>query len=51
MPTEPNDTWAADKRWLDVSCGTGALTATILEIASPSHVEGVDPSAGYLAHA
>jgi SAM-dependent methyltransferase len=38
-------------RWLDVGCGTGALTATVLRIADPAEVHGVDPSDGFLAHA
>lgn len=37
------------RSWLDVGCGTGALTATVLAQASPSAVSGVDPSAGFLA--
>lgn len=36
------------RRWLDVGCGTGALTSTILDRAEPASVEGVDPSEGYL---
>jgi SAM-dependent methyltransferase len=36
-------------RWLDVGCGTGALTETILSRASPTHVHGIDPSEGFLA--
>jgi len=35
-------------RWLDVGCGTGALSAAILEVASPATVDGVDPSEGFL---
>ncbi|HEV8354811.1 MAG TPA: class I SAM-dependent methyltransferase [bacterium] len=35
-------------RWLDVGCGTGALTETILRAADPAEVKGVDPSAGFL---
>ena len=35
--------------WLDVGCGTGALTETILRRASPTQVDGIDPSEGYLA--
>ena len=35
--------------WLDVGCGTGALTETILRRASPAQVHGIDPSEGYLA--
>lgn len=37
--------------WLDVGCGSGALTRTILELASPSAVLGVDPAAGFLSAA
>lgn len=36
-------------RWLDVGCGTGALSETILSHASPAEVRGVDPSEGYLS--
>jgi SAM-dependent methyltransferase len=39
------------KRWLDVGCGTGALSQTILEIAYPGEVIGVDPSETFLAFA
>ena len=35
-------------RWLDVGCGTGALTQTILRDCAPRAVHGVDPSAGFL---
>jgi SAM-dependent methyltransferase len=35
-------------RWLDVGCGTGALTAAILERAAPRSVLGVDPSADFV---
>ncbi len=38
-------------RWLDVGCGTGALSQTILQVASPAAVTGVDPSEAYIAHA
>jgi SAM-dependent methyltransferase len=38
-------------RWLDVGCGTGALSETILEVTLPSEVVGIDPSAGYVAYA
>jgi SAM-dependent methyltransferase len=38
-------------RWLDVGCGTGALTSTILNAASPSHVEAVDSSDAYISFA
>lgn len=37
--------------WLDVGCGTGAVTETILELARPAGVLGVDPSGAYLARA
>lgn len=39
------------QRWLDVGCGTGALTQTILHVAEPSAVAGLDSSEGYLAYA
>ena len=38
-------------RWLDVGCGTGALTGTILAHATPSTVRGVDTSAGFIDYA
>jgi SAM-dependent methyltransferase len=37
--------------WLDVGCGTGALSRTVLGAADPALVVGIDPSAGFLAHA
>jgi SAM-dependent methyltransferase len=36
------------RRWLDVGCGTGAITQTILDMASPERVLGIDPSEGFL---
>jgi SAM-dependent methyltransferase len=39
------------RRWLDVGCGTGALTATALALADPAAVDGIDPSDGFLAEA
>lgn len=39
------------QRWLDAGCGTGALTQTILERASPEAVQGLDPSAGFITYA
>jgi SAM-dependent methyltransferase len=38
-------------RWLDVGCGTGALAETILALAAPREVVGVDPSPAYVAFA
>jgi SAM-dependent methyltransferase len=38
-------------RWLDVGCGTGALTQTILALARPSLVKGIDRSEAYVAYA
>jgi SAM-dependent methyltransferase len=38
-------------RWLDVGCGTGALTDAVLLDAAPAAVLGVDPSPGMVAHA
>ncbi len=39
------------RRWLDIGCGTGALTGEILNLASPSEITGVDSSEGFVAHA
>lgn len=41
----------AGRRWLDVGCGSGALSQTIVETAVPAVVVGVDPSAGFVAYA
>ncbi|RXZ51386.1 class I SAM-dependent methyltransferase [Agromyces binzhouensis] len=38
-------------RWVDVGCGTGALTAAVVERYAPSSIVGVDPSEGFLAAA
>ncbi|GGJ07211.1 class I SAM-dependent methyltransferase [Neoroseomonas lacus] len=38
-------------RWLDVGCGTGALSSAVLERFGPSSVLGVDPSEAFLAYA
>jgi SAM-dependent methyltransferase len=37
--------------WLDVGCGTGALTEAILEKAKPDAVVGVDPAEDFVAYA
>jgi SAM-dependent methyltransferase len=42
---------APHKDWLDVGCGTGALTDVILQHARPRTVKGVDPAAGFVEHA
>ncbi|MGI8331818.1 class I SAM-dependent methyltransferase [Actinomadura scrupuli] len=41
----------AGRSWLDVGCGTGALTGTVLALADPARVVGVDTSEGFLAGA
>jgi len=38
-------------RWLDIRCGTGALTQTIAARARPAAVIGLDPSDGFVAFA
>lgn len=38
-------------RWLDVGCGTGALSAAILARCRPSHLAGIDASADFVAGA
>jgi SAM-dependent methyltransferase len=40
-----------ESRWLDVGCGTGALSATILALALPATVTGIEASEGYAAYA
>ncbi|HSC07286.1 MAG TPA: methyltransferase domain-containing protein [Steroidobacteraceae bacterium] len=37
--------------WLDVGCGTGALTELLLQQTRPRSVKGIDPSAGFVEHA
>jgi ubiquinone/menaquinone biosynthesis C-methylase UbiE len=37
--------------WLEVGCGTGAMTATIAEGCAPGRLVGVDTSAGFLGFA
>lgn len=34
--------------WLDVGCGTGALSQTILALADPERVKGIDRSEGFV---
>ena len=40
-----------DLAWLDVGCGTGALTAAICRLAEPASVTACDPSASFVEHA
>jgi SAM-dependent methyltransferase len=35
-------------RWVDVGCGTGALSEVILDTQDPTSVDGVEPSAGFI---
>src|SRR5215510_9947528 len=47
-------TWLAvpaNRDWLDVGCGTGALTQAILETATPHAVRSIDASAEFIEHA
>ncbi len=37
--------------WLDVGCGTGALSQTILDLAEPKKICGIDPSEGFVSYA
>ncbi len=38
----------AGGQWLDVGCGTGVLSQTVLQLAEPARVKGVDRSDGFL---
>jgi SAM-dependent methyltransferase len=42
---------AEESQWLDVGCGTGALSQTILNLANPKKVKGIDRSEGFLESA
>jgi len=35
--------------WLEVGCGTGALTLAILDQCAPAHLLAIEPSEGFLA--
>jgi SAM-dependent methyltransferase len=37
--------------WLEVGCGTGALTSTICDLCEPASVIACDPSEPFIAHA
>lgn len=38
---------AENCQWLDVGCGTGALSQTILDMANPQRLKGIDRSESY----
>ena len=38
-------------KWLDVGCGTGALSQTILTMTNPMKVKGIDRSDGFVQYA
>jgi len=42
---------AADARWLDVGCGTGGLTSTVLTAVAPARVCSLDASGAYVEFA
>lgn len=39
---------SSDKSWLDVGCGTGALSEAIERNCNPKHLTCVDPSTGFI---
>jgi SAM-dependent methyltransferase len=41
---------ASGSRWLDVGCGTGALSKAILQETAPGRVTGIDRSEGYITY-
>lgn len=40
---------AAGRSWLEVGCGSGALSQTILKLAEPAALKGIDHSPDYVA--
>lgn len=40
-----------DSRWLDVGCGAGGLCQTILAVAAPRRITGVDSAPGFIEYA
>jgi len=42
---------SAGKDWLEIGCGTGALSATILARANPKSLISIDPSEGFVGKA
>jgi SAM-dependent methyltransferase len=40
-----------DSSWLDVGCGTGALSQAVLDRCAPASVVGIDPSAAFVEDA
>lgn len=46
--------WLSPKpfaHWLDVGCGTGALTSAVVDLAQPSSIVGCDPSRPFVEYA
>jgi SAM-dependent methyltransferase len=41
----------ANRRWLDVGCGTGAFTELVLARAAPGRIIGIDPSTSQVEYA
>lgn len=41
----------AGKRWLDVGCGTGALSEAVVNCCAPSIMLGIDPAEGFVQQA
>jgi len=39
------------QRWLEIGCGTGALTRAILDLGSPQAIRAIDPSGDYVSFA
>ena len=37
-----------NRNWLDVGCGTGALSQTVVQMAAPHKLKGIDRSTGFL---
>lgn len=37
--------------WIDVGCGTGALTQAIHDYTTPKSIRAIDPSSGFIEYA
>ncbi len=41
----------ADLAWVDIGCGTGVLSAAVLDLSAPAALLAIDPSVAFVEHA